>query len=106
MDREEVFSKLGLPGELVLGLPLLTITGNRDVFVENHQGLLVYDQEHVVVKTEVGRIRVEGRGLILRTMDKEALFINGEIHRVVFAEGNIDPPGEEEKDAISRKAGE
>ena len=106
MDREEIVARLGLPQEDVFGLPLLTITGDREVLIENHQGLLVYDPECVIVKTGAGRIRIEGRGLILRTMDKEALLICGAIHQVSFAGSRQARREENGTDAVSRKAGE
>lgn len=87
MERGKWVEALGLPGEVVRGLPLVTLTGNREVYVENHRGLLAYQPEQVLIKTGAGRLCIAGRGLCLRTMDREALLVCGQIDSLGFDGG-------------------
>ena len=38
--RERMAESLKLPKDSVLGASIVTITGNRDVFVENYKGII------------------------------------------------------------------
>ena len=74
-----------LPGEVTLDLPRLTVTGGRRVVVENHQGLMDYSPECIVVTGGKVTLRIIGDALELRAMSAEALLISGNVFRVEFA---------------------
>jgi len=73
-----------LPGEVLLDLPRLTVTGGQRVVVENHQGLMDYSSETIVVAGGKVTLRIVGDGLELRAMTAEALLISGHVFRVEF----------------------
>jgi len=73
-----------LPGEVLLDLPRLTVTGGQRVVVENHQGLMDYSPEAIVVAGGRVVLKVIGDGLEIRAMTAEALLITGQVFRVEF----------------------
>ena len=73
-----------LPGEVLLDLPRLTVTGGQRVTVENHQGLMDYSQELIVVAGGRVTLKIIGDGLELRAMTAEALLITGHVFSVEF----------------------
>ena len=73
-----------LPGEVVAGQTVVTITGFRRVLIEKHQGLLEYQEEVISLKCGRGLVRVKGRGLDLKAMTEEAVLIFGDIAGVEY----------------------
>ena len=72
-----------LPGELVAGLPHIEM-GQRQLLIENHQGILSYSDKMIDVNTTGHIVRVRGSGLELVAMAAEALRIGGTIEAVEF----------------------
>lgn len=73
-----------LPGEVLLDLPRLTITGGQRAIVENHQGLMDYSPQCIVVAGGKVILKIMGDALELRAMTAEALLITGDVFRVEF----------------------
>jgi len=73
-----------LPAEVLQGLPRLTITGGQRIIVENHQGLMDYTPQCIVVAGGKVTLKLLGNALELRAMTAEALLITGDIFNVEF----------------------
>ena len=73
-----------LPGEVLLDLPRITVTGGGRVMVENHQGLMDYSDQLIVVAGGRVTLKIIGDGLELRAMTAEALLITGNVFSVEF----------------------
>lgn len=81
---EETAEKFDLPADAVAGVPKITITGKARVLVENHKGLLGYEEELVEVNGGRIRILVHGTDLELRAMNRNDLVVTGQIMSVEF----------------------
>lgn len=68
-----------LPGETISGLPLVELSGDRRVLVENHCGVTEYSQERIGIKVSFGWVLICGCRLELARMSKEQLIITGRI---------------------------
>lgn len=73
-----------LPGEIVAGMPRLTITGCRRAFVESHHGILEYSREEIHVNGGRVIIKFIGSGMELRAMSDTELLITGKLSGVEF----------------------
>ena len=71
-----------LPADLVAGLPHLEMVGDRQLYVEHHQGILSYSGLCIDINTRQGILRVEGERLELLAMTAEDLRIGGCIRTV------------------------
>ena len=78
--------RLEIPAFGLHGLPRLTLTGNRQLLIEQHRGLTHYSGETIELALHKGRIRLIGQNLRLVAMDREAVLIAGEIHSLEFVE--------------------
>ena len=78
--------RLEIPTFGLHGLPRLTLTGNRQLLVEQHRGLTRYSSDVIELALQKGRIRIEGNNLRLVAMDKEAVLIAGEIKSLEYLE--------------------
>lgn len=57
----------------------------RQAVVEHHGGLLGYEEECVEVRSDRGKLRILGRELVLRAMDRDTLVVTGKISGVEYA---------------------
>lgn len=73
------------------GCTLTEIVGNRRVLIENHNGILKYTHNEICVRTKMGAICLEGKGLEITCISRERLIIVGAVYSVRFyAEGKTD----------------
>ena len=79
---ERTAEALDLPGDVLAGLPHIELTGNRELRMENHKGILAYGGEEIRISGGKLEITVRGRGLELRAMNAGQLFITGTIQGV------------------------
>lgn len=70
-----------IPGETV-GLPRVEITGRHELRMENHQGILAYGPEEIVVSGGKLLVKIRGSELELRAMTAGELLITGTIWSV------------------------
>ena len=75
----EVFD---LPGDVLGGLPRIELTGDGELRMENHRGILDYGSEEIHVSGGRLMVRIRGKGLELRAMNRTELLITGRIHSV------------------------
>ena len=73
-------------GTPVPGVPLVEVCSNRRVLIENHQGVVAYQVNEIVVKVRTGRICVCGEHLQLIRMNRSQLVITGRVSAVHFRE--------------------
>jgi len=73
-----------LPGEALAGIPKLSMTGNRQIHVEGHGGVLEYDNSTIAINGGTIIIHIHGRGLEIVSMSAEELLIAGHIEKVEF----------------------
>ena len=76
---ETLASRMALPEELLPGTARLTLTGGDQVRIENQKCLLSFSPEMIEVGCGALRMRVLGRGMELRGMDRDELLIRGSI---------------------------
>lgn len=64
------------------GIPLVEISGQGRVLIENHRGVCGYGGELICVRVTYGQIAVRGCDLELARMTRQQLVITGKIHSV------------------------
>ena len=81
---EKAADVFDLPGEVVAGMPRLTITGCRRILVENHRGILEYGENEIHIHGGRVIIKLRGVDLTLRSMSDSELLITGQILGIDF----------------------
>lgn len=75
---------LALPSDVVLELPRITMIGQVHVYIENHQGLAVYSDNEIRLKTNKGYIQIIGSSFVLKLMLPEEILVEGNVQEVKF----------------------
>ena len=79
---ERTAQALELPADVVAGLPRVELTGDRELRMENHRGILAYGAEEIRISGGRLIVKVRGEGLELRAMNAGELLITGAIRGV------------------------
>ena len=78
---------LDFPPDSLPGAFRLELYGSSEAVISPCRGILRYSPEEVTLKVSDGRMRIAGRGLVMRSCNDMTLRINGEIFSVTTAEG-------------------
>lgn len=75
---------LDLPKDVVFDLPRITMIGNLQLYIENHQAVLGFSSDMLRLKLTVGELEIHGKDLIIRTILTEEIFIEGVISDIQY----------------------
>lgn len=75
---------LELPKEVLLDIPLISITGHEELTIENSKGIIEYSEDKVRVNSGTGIIKITGKSLLLKQLTSEITIISGIIKTVEF----------------------
>lgn len=75
---------LELPKEVTLNIPILKVTGKNDIYIENHKGIMEYSSDILRVNSEIGIIKILGKNLYIKEINKEEIYIIGDVNTIEF----------------------
>lgn len=81
---KKIIDTLDLPQDLFLGYANISFSGNREIYISNHRGILSYGQEEITILTKEHQIRIKGKMLNIASYTKDDLTIHGYIHSLEF----------------------
>ncbi|MDO4311881.1 MAG: YabP/YqfC family sporulation protein [Eubacteriales bacterium] len=74
----------GMPKDVVLGAPILTVTGQAELLVENYRGILEYTDLLIRIQTKTGQIRITGKRLQVEYYTNDEMKITGKITEIEY----------------------
>ncbi len=80
--KENVSDVLELPKEITLNLPKVTMVGNTQIRIENHKGIIEYNENKIRINSKIGIIVITGKNLFIRNIIKEEVLLEGEFENV------------------------
>ncbi len=81
---ERVSDAWGVPKDVVMNIPRLTISGDKEIYIENHKGILQYTDTEIRVSTPMGIVHICGRSLLLERIRLEDILISGTFTSVEY----------------------
>ncbi|HLS08535.1 sporulation protein YqfC [Lentibacillus sp.] len=82
--RPWLAKSFSLPSDVMMELPRVTMIGQLHVYIENHQGLMVYSDSELRLKSNKGYIQIKGSSFVLKMMLPEEILLEGTIDEVKF----------------------
>ena len=83
-NAKNIIKAFDLPQDIFLGYPNISFSGNREVYISNHRGILSYGQEEMIVLVKDYQIIIKGKSLCISSYTKEDLSIQGYIRSLEF----------------------
>jgi sporulation protein YqfC len=85
--KESIAEKFDLPRDIVLNLPKITIISDNEITIENHKGVVLFEDREVKINSNVGLISIVGKEFEILFMGGSTLTLSGRFKSVVY-EGN------------------
>lgn len=83
-QKEIIVESLKLPKDSMLGASIVSVTGNREAFIENYKGILEYTKDSIVLQGKNCRISFQGRQLSIDYYTNEDMKISGVIESIRY----------------------
>jgi len=81
----ERFSRaLDLPADIIAGLPRISIIGLSEILIENHKGILLYNDTDIHIGGGSAVIKLHGDKLCVSAMNATELSITGRLIGIDF----------------------
>lgn len=84
--RNKIAEWSEIPKDVALGMPILTATGQTELYLENYRGIAEYTDSFVRVRTKSGQIKVSGRGLKIEYYTGDEMKMSGHIQTIEYQE--------------------
>ena len=82
--KELVVNSLKLPKDLLLGASIVTLTGNREAWIENYKGIIEYSEQGILIQGKTCQICIQGDCLSIDYYTNEDMKISGYISCVRY----------------------
>mgnify|MGYP003293491774 CR=1 FL=1 len=79
-----ILDSLQLPKDILRGDIRITLTGNREVWVENYKGILEYTNQTILVQGKTCKVQFEGKCLNIDYYTNEDMKISGIISSIRY----------------------
>lgn len=67
-----------------LNLPMMTITGVREVTIEQHEKLLSFSETSLLLQWQSGTIQIIGQSFMIKVMYPHEIILEGNIEEIKF----------------------
>lgn len=85
-ELEKLNHKLGLPADILPGLPVLHVYGFCKMEIENFKSLREYTSECIRIRTNHREIEITGERLALESFNTDSLLLCGNIKSILLKE--------------------
>lgn len=81
---EFIADTMRMPKDVIMDLPRVSVCGDREIYIENHKGLVEYTDSDIRIKMREGIMRVSGSSLRIIVMEYDRIVINGVFKGVFY----------------------
>lgn len=85
--KQSIADKLDLPRDVILNMPKITVTGDNEIIIENHKGVVLFGESQVKINSGVGLISIFGSRFEILFMGGSTITIGGKFKSIAY-EGN------------------
>ena len=75
--KESLLESLKLPKDICMGALKVTLTGNREAWIENYRGILEYTESLILLQGKTCQVSFEGTRLSIDYYTNEDMKISG-----------------------------
>ena len=83
--KSKIAEKLNITQDISDGLPIVTITGKNEIYVENYKGIIEYGKCCIKIQTKVCRITFSGKNLEIVYYTNVDMKITGDIESIGYS---------------------
>ena len=83
--KSKIAEKLNIPQDISDGLPIVTVTGKNEIYVENYKGIIEYGKCCIKIQTKVCRVTFTGKNLEIVYYTNVDMKITGDIESIGYS---------------------
>ncbi len=81
---DKITEVAGVPKETVMDLTKLSFAENRELYIENHKGVVEYTEDVIKIKTKYSIIKICGANFRISYINKFDLLLEGVFYSITF----------------------
>lgn len=85
--KSRVSDATGIPKDVILGVPLIRMVGQEELYIENYRGILEYTDTFIRVQTKIGQIHLSGKQLEIIYYTSDEMKVVGHIESLEYHHG-------------------
>lgn len=82
--KEALGDKFGIPKDIALDLPHITMSGNREMYIENYKALMQYTADKIIIGNKKLSMTINGENMIIKAIEEDKLLILGNFVQIDF----------------------
>ena len=82
--KNKMAASTSLPKDVILGVPILTMTGQMELCIENYSGIIEYTDVLIRVQSKSGQIKVTGKRMEIAYYTNDEMKITGDIRSIEY----------------------
>jgi sporulation protein YqfC len=82
--KETISNALELPKDIVLDVAKVTLIGTDTITIENHKGIIEYNEDQIRINTGSGILTINGSKLSIKAILQEEITITGEVFCISY----------------------
>lgn len=82
--KQKITNLSGIPKDVTMGIPILTILGDMELSMENYSGIIEYTDNIIRIRTKNGQIIVCGKMLRINYYTNDEMKIYGRVDSIEF----------------------
>ncbi|MBR6400457.1 MAG: sporulation protein YqfC [Firmicutes bacterium] len=75
--KASVADNLDIPKEVLMNIPVITVSGKDEMTIENFKDIRDFSEEHITINTKISKVKLTGTGLEISYLTKETLTVKG-----------------------------
>ena len=83
--KSKIAEKLNIPQDISDGLPIVTVTGKNEIYVENYKGIIEYGKCCIKIQTKVCHVTFTGKNLEIVYYTNVDMKITGDIESICYS---------------------
>lgn len=83
-SKQVLIDKLDLPRDVVLDVPKIIIIGRSEITIENHKGILTFDESHLKINTNSSPITIKGNKFEILYISTGTITISGHFDSIEY----------------------
>jgi sporulation protein YqfC len=82
--KEAIANKLELPRDILLNLPKITILANSEINIENHKGVVIFEEDQIKINSNIGPITIYGKDFKILFIGGNTITLSGKFKSIVY----------------------
>ncbi len=82
--RQKVLDSFDFPKDISMELPKIIVVGNKEITIENHKGLLAFENNIVKIGSRIGAITIKGSNFEILFIGDCTITISGVFYGISY----------------------